>query len=72
VAPFLAAHKWREPVYLEAGLAGLLKTASLPAIVLMDANGRVFSRMSGFSTDSFERILSARIDEARAQAPKQQ
>jgi len=27
--------------------------------------------MSGFDTDSFERILSTRIDEARAQAPKQ-
>ena len=71
VAPFLAAQKWKQPVYLESGLAGLLNTASLPTIVVIDGNGKVFSRMSGFSTVSFERILSARIDEARAQAPKQ-
>ncbi|HEY4086429.1 MAG TPA: TlpA disulfide reductase family protein [Bryobacteraceae bacterium] len=71
VAPFLAAQKWKQPVYLEAGLAGLLNTASLPTIVVMDGNGKVFSRMSGYNMGSFERILSARIDEARAQAPKQ-
>jgi thiol-disulfide isomerase/thioredoxin len=71
VLPFLAAQKWKQPVYLEAGLAGLLNTTSLPTIVVIDANGRVFSRMSGFSADSFERILSARIDEAREQARKQ-
>ena len=71
VAPFLAAQKWKQPVYLEAGLAGLLNTASLPTIVVIYGKGHVFSRMSGFDTDSFERILSTRIDEARAQAPKQ-
>ncbi len=71
VAPFLAAQKWKQPVYLEAGLAGLLNTASLPTIVVIDGNGKEFSRISGFSTGTFERILSARIDEARAQAPKQ-
>jgi hypothetical protein len=70
VGPFLAAQKWKQPVYLEAGLAGLLNTGSLPTIVVIDANGRVFSRMSGFSTDTSERMLSERIDEARAQAPK--
>jgi thiol-disulfide isomerase/thioredoxin len=71
VAPFLAAQKWKQPVYLEAGLAGLLNTASLPTIVVIDGKGQASSRMSGFNTDSFERILSTRIDEARAQAPKQ-
>jgi thiol-disulfide isomerase/thioredoxin len=71
VAPFLAAQKWKQPVYLEAGLAGLLNTASLPTIVVIDGNGKVFSRMTGFSVNMFERMLSTRIDEARAQAPKQ-
>ena len=70
VAPFLAAQKWKQPVYLEAGLAGLLNTASLPTVMVIGGNGQVFSRMSGFNTDSFERILSARIDEARASQRK--
>lgn len=71
VAPFLAAQKWKQPVYLEAGLAGLLNTASLPTIVVIDGNGRIFSRMTGFSADVFERMLSSRIDEARAEISKQ-
>ncbi|HVY94168.1 MAG TPA: TlpA disulfide reductase family protein [Bryobacteraceae bacterium] len=71
VAPFLAAQKWKQPVYLESGLAGLLNTASLPTILVIDGNGQVFSRMTGYSADVFERMLSERIDGARAQAPKQ-
>jgi thiol-disulfide isomerase/thioredoxin len=70
VAPFLAAQKWKQPVYLEAGLAGLLNTASLPTIVVIDGNGKVFSRLTGFSRDVFEGMLSTRIDEARVQASK--
>ncbi|HVW08355.1 MAG TPA: TlpA disulfide reductase family protein [Bryobacteraceae bacterium] len=71
VAPFLAAQKWKQPVYLESGLAGLLNTASLPTVLVIDGNGQVFSRMNGYSADVFERMLSDRIDAARAQISKQ-
>lgn len=66
VSPFLKAQKWDQRVYLEAGLAGLLNVTSLPTILVIDPFGRVYSRMMGFSADSFERMLSARIDEARS------
>jgi thiol-disulfide isomerase/thioredoxin len=70
VAPFLTAHKWMQPVYLEAGLAGLLKVTSLPTILVIDPNGEIFSRMTGFSADVFERMLTTRVDGARALAPQ--
>lgn len=71
VAPFLAAQKWTQPVYLEAGLSGLLNVSSMPTILVIDPNGGIYSRMAGFSADVFERMLTARIDGARALAPKQ-
>ena len=70
VAPFMAAQKWEQRVYLEAGLAGLLNVTSLPSILVIDPTGKIYSRMMGFNTDSFERMLSSRIDEARALAAK--
>jgi thiol-disulfide isomerase/thioredoxin len=70
VAPFLKAQKWDQPVYLEAGLAGLLNVTSLPTVLVIDPTGKVFSRMTGFSADVFERMLSERIDGARSVAAK--
>lgn len=69
VAPFLKTQKWEQRVYLEAGLAGLLNVASLPTILVIDPYGKIYSRMMGFSTDVFERMLSTRIDEARSVLP---
>jgi thiol-disulfide isomerase/thioredoxin len=70
VAPFVKEQKWEQRVYLEAGLAGLLNVTSLPSILVIDPTGKVYSRMMGFSTDTFERMLSTGIDEARAIAAK--
>jgi len=66
VAPFLKAQNWDERVYLEAGLAGLVNLNSLPTVLVIDPFGKIYSRMSGFSSDSFAGMLSARIDEARS------
>ena len=71
VAPFLKAQNWDERVYLEAGLAGLVNLNSLPTVLVIDPFGKIYSRMSGFSSDSFAGMLSARIDEARSVLPKQ-
>ena len=70
VAPFLKAQKWEQRVYLEGGLAGLMSVTSLPTIVVIDPFGKIYSRMMGFNADTFERMLSARIDEARSVLPK--
>jgi hypothetical protein len=66
VAPFLKAQNWNEHVYLEAGLAGLVNLNALPTILVIDPFGKIYSRMSGFNSDSFAGMLSQRIDEARS------
>jgi len=70
VAPFLKGQNWDQRVYLESGLASLFNVTSLPTILVLDPSGRLYSRMTGLSTDNFERMLSTRIDEARAVAAK--
>jgi len=66
VAPFLKAQKWDERVYLEGGLAGMLTVSSLPTVLVIGPSGKIFSRMTGFISNSFERMLDTRINEARA------
>jgi len=66
VGPFLKGQNWDQRVYLESGLAGMLTVSSLPTILVIDPSGKIYSRMTGLSMDNFERLLGARIDEARA------
>ncbi len=70
VVPFMAQQKWEQRVYLEAGLSGLLNVTSLPTILVIDPQGRIQSRMTGFNTDTFEPLLNARIAEARSVVSK--
>ena len=65
VAPFLAAQGWsRNNVYFEDGLSSLLKVSSIPATLIVDKQGRVYSRMNGFLPERFVAMLSDRIKEA--------
>ncbi len=65
VAPFLAAQKWSgKNVYFEDGLANFLRVSSIPAALIIDKQGRVYSRMNGFLPDRFVAMLSDRIREA--------
>ena len=65
VTPFLAAQGWsRNNVYFEDGLSSLLKVSSIPATLIVDKQGRVYSRMNGFLPERFVAMLSDRIKEA--------
>jgi thiol-disulfide isomerase/thioredoxin len=65
VAPFLTAQKWNgNNVYFEDGLSNFLKVSSIPATLIMDKQGRVYSRMNGFLPDRFVAMLTGRIKEA--------
>ena len=70
VAPFLQKQNWQQRVYLEAGLAQVLNVNALPTILVIDPSGKVFSRMTGLDPNSFEQMLTTRIDEARAVTTK--
>jgi thiol-disulfide isomerase/thioredoxin len=64
VAPFLEKQKWSQKVYFEDGLANLLKVSSIPATIVVDKRGKLYSRMNGFLPDRFVDMLTDRIREA--------
>ncbi len=63
VAPFLAAQKWDQHVYFDAGLGGMLRVNSIPTTIVLDREGQIFSRMAGFVPDRFVDMLTSRIEE---------
>ncbi len=65
VAPFLTAQNWsKNNVYFEDGLSNFLRVSSIPATLIVDKQGRVYSRMNGFLPDRFVAMLTDRIKEA--------
>ena len=65
VEPFLDSQKWgKSNVYFEDGLSNFLKVSSIPATLIMDKQGRVYSRMNGFIPHRFVEMLTDRIKEA--------
>jgi len=66
VKPFLAEQKWQGPVWFEDGLSRALAIASIPTTIVIDRNGKVFSRMNGYEPEHFAEILGERIQDALA------
>ncbi len=58
---FLRAQGWSRNVYFEDGLAALLKVSSLPTTIIIDKQGKVSERMTGFLPDRFGDQLSTSI-----------
>ncbi|WP_321472512.1 TlpA disulfide reductase family protein [uncultured Paludibaculum sp.] len=66
VKPFLEAQKWKGEFLYEDGLALLLRVNSIPTTVILDKQGAVVSRMTGYIADRFVDMLSERIQDALA------
>jgi thiol-disulfide isomerase/thioredoxin len=65
VEPFLEAQKWdKNRVFFEDGLSSLLRVSSIPTTIIIDKQGRIFSRMNGFAPETFVNQLTERIKEA--------
>ena len=70
VKPFLKSMKWQGPVYYEDGLARALAVDGIPATILLDRNGKLFTHLNGYVDKSrFVEVLTSRIREALATAP---
>jgi len=67
VPPFLATMKWQEPVYFEDGLSRAFDITTIPTTLIIDRKGAVFSRITGFSPESFADTLTERIRSALGQ-----
>ncbi len=63
VAPFVKEMHWSDPIYFDGGLEHLLNISSIPTIIVLDASGKVASRMTGFIPERFEDMLTQRIEE---------
>jgi thiol-disulfide isomerase/thioredoxin len=64
VEPFLRENGWQVAVYFEDGLSRALDISSIPTTVILDKQGKVFSRMNGFVPDRFVAMLTERIEDA--------
>ena len=66
VEPFVKSQKWLDPGYFDGGLADFMKINSLPTTLIVDKNGQVASRMTGFIPERFVELLTQRIEDTRA------
>jgi thiol-disulfide isomerase/thioredoxin len=69
VKPYLTAQKWKGPVYFEDGLARLYAVDGLPATIILDRNGKLFTHLNGYDQEhpeNFVELLTARIRDALA------
>ena len=67
VKPFLERMKWEGPVYFEDGVARLYSIEGLPATILLDGNGQLYTHLNGFVDKShFADLLTGRIRDALA------
>jgi thiol-disulfide isomerase/thioredoxin len=67
VRRFLEEEKWPDQVYFEDGLSRALKIATIPATIVIERRGRVFSRMNGYVPERFVDVLTGRIRDALGQ-----
>jgi cytochrome c biogenesis protein CcmG/thiol:disulfide interchange protein DsbE len=67
VAPFLKDMKWSGRFYFDSGLSRFLTVSSIPTVIVLDRNGKISSRMSGFIPERFEEMLTQRIEETKPQ-----
>jgi hypothetical protein len=65
VQPFIDDVKWDAAnVFFEDGLSNLLRVSSIPTTIIIDKQGKIFSRMNGFVPEKFVDQLTERIREA--------
>jgi len=64
VRRFLEEEKWPDEVYFEDGLSRALRITYIPATIIIEKGGRVFSRMNGYAPERFVDLLTGRIRDA--------
>lgn len=64
VPAFVEEQHWNGNVFFDDGLVRLLTINSIPSTLIADKQGRLVSRMDGFTRDTFVERLTARIQAA--------
>jgi thiol-disulfide isomerase/thioredoxin/cytochrome c-type biogenesis protein CcmH/NrfG len=68
VPDFVKEEKWTTPVVYAQGLDQLLGVRALPAVLILDPEGRVVFRQMGLDPGSFAETLEKKVREALAQS----
>ena len=64
VKPFVDEQKWKMPVVFADGLDEFLRVLSLPTVIVLDHNGRIYYRINGYQAENFSENLTIAIDDA--------
>lgn len=65
VEAFIKGMKWQGPVYFEDGLARLFAVDGLPATIILDPKGQLYTHLNGFlDKNRFADLLTERIRDA--------
>jgi len=65
VEAFVKGMKWQGPVYFEDGLARLFAVDGLPATIILDPRGQLYTHLNGFlDKNHFADLLTERIRDA--------
>jgi len=70
VKPFIEQNKWGRAIWFEDGLGSLLRVSSIPTTIIIDKQGKIFTRMNGFVPEKFVDQLTERIKEALDAGPE--
>jgi len=68
VPDFVKEEKWTTPVVYAQGLDQLLGVRALPAVLILDPEGRVVFRQMGLDPGSFAETLEKKVRQALAEA----
>jgi len=68
VKPYVVREKVRSTVVFADGLDQWMKIASIPTVMVLDREGKIVYRASGFAPEGFAEALSQAIEKARAGA----
>jgi len=60
VAPFVQRERWNAPIFFADGLDDFMKVTTLPTVLILDANGKIVYRTSGFA-EGFRGSLTAAV-----------
>jgi thiol-disulfide isomerase/thioredoxin len=66
VKSFVSALHWEGPIYFEDGLLRVFAVENMPTTLVLDRQGKVFTRMNGYVKEHFADLLTDRIREALA------
>ena len=67
VRPFLQELQWPDEVYFEDGLALFYRVSSIPTLMVFNRRGELVSRVPGFPPSGYSELVTAKIEEARAE-----